>query len=146
MTTQLHEVQRARIIAAQQNKSSETSFLIWFTRVKFPVPLDFDNIFYFRQTAHRFRRPIAASTGRHIIQNLRQVSMLSDGFEMLIQTFLRRTIVVRGYRQQPTIPLSLKRCVRLMASAVALAPVPAITGMRPSASSSVIITTSACSS
>lgn len=25
--------------------------------------------------------------------------MLSDGFEMLIQTFLRRTIVVRGYRQ-----------------------------------------------
>ncbi|VFT68152.1 Uncharacterised protein [Escherichia coli] len=25
--------------------------------------------------------------------------MFSDGFEMLIQTFLRRTIVVRGYRQ-----------------------------------------------
>lgn len=72
--------------------------------------------------------------------------MLSDGFEMLIQTFLRRTIVVRGYRQAADDTTVIEALRQANASAVALAPVPAITGMRPSASSSVIITTSACSS
>ena len=69
--------------------------------------------------------------------------MSSDGFEMLIQTFLRRTIVVRGYRQaadDTTVIEALRQANGFRSSVRRLAP--AITGMRPSASSSVIITTS----
>lgn len=72
--------------------------------------------------------------------------MFSDGFEMLIQTFLRRTIVVRGYRQaadDTTVIEALRQANGFRSSVSAI---PAITGMRPSARSSVIITTSACSS
>lgn len=72
--------------------------------------------------------------------------MFGDSFKVLEQAFTGRTVIIRVTVRQPTTPLSLKRLVRLIASAVALAPVPAITGIRPSASSSVIITTSPCSS
>ena len=72
--------------------------------------------------------------------------MLSDGFEMLIQTFLRRTIVVRGYRQAADDTTVIEaRCVkRSCASAVAVSAGPSNYQNAPISQISVIITTSAC--
>ena len=128
--------------------SSGTQFRIVAICPTFPeaslIPTMLRNL---RQPRHGGRFDVHPRAPLHAVQNNRQIDRFGNGFKMLIQTFLRRLVVIRSNgkdaARRPASPVraharSLRRCC--------IRPRPPAPALCPSPAPRVISTTRRCSS